>query len=64
MIELKIMINDDGQVGVQGPLDDTFKCYAMLEVARDVIHDRAVERKRSAIVPAPALDLKNFKVHQ
>lgn len=64
MIELKIMINEDGKVGVSGPLDDTFRCYAMLEVARDLIHERAMDKKASGIVPASGLDLGALKLHQ
>lgn len=63
MIELKIVIDEKGQIGVSGPLDNPFQCYAMLETARDVINDRRLERAKSAIVPALGVDLAGLKLH-
>lgn len=39
--EIKITMDERGAIAVTGPLENRFMCYAMLEVARDVIKDHA-----------------------
>jgi hypothetical protein len=38
-IELLIMLTEDGQVQVQGPVQQKLLCYGMLAMARDAIRD-------------------------
>jgi hypothetical protein len=39
MIEIKITLQDDGQVLVNGPLQDKIPCYGLLEMAKEIIKD-------------------------
>lgn len=39
MIEIKIMLTQDGQVQVSGPLHDKILCLGLLEMAKQTIHD-------------------------
>jgi putative aminopeptidase FrvX len=52
--ELRIIVTQEGKVEVTGPLDDKMTCYALLELARDVVKDHVDARARSPIVPAHA----------
>lgn len=54
--ELVIRVMADGQVQVTGPLHDKGTCYALLELARDIVKDHVDKMTRSAIVPARAVD--------
>lgn len=53
MVELKITMDDKGQIGVNGPLKDKVLCYGLLEVARDAIKAFG-ERPASGIIPVGA----------
>jgi hypothetical protein len=51
--ELKIEINERGDVSVIGPVQNKLVAYGMLELARDAIkdlHDRAASENRIAVV--------------
>jgi hypothetical protein len=37
MIEIKITLQDDGQVLVNGPLQDKVLCYGLFEVAKETV---------------------------
>ena len=37
MIKLTIMLTQDGNVSVEGPLQDKILCYGLLEMAKDTI---------------------------
>jgi hypothetical protein len=53
-IQLIITLNDDGQIGVNAPLQDKVLCYGLLEVARDAIQKYHEQQpKKSAIVTVP-----------
>lgn len=52
MIELRISLNETGQVTVTGPIDNKGLCYSMLECARDAIKEFADARAKQTIVPA------------
>lgn len=41
MVDLVIHMDANRQITVSGPIDDRMLCYALLEIARDVIADRA-----------------------
>jgi hypothetical protein len=51
-VELRITINETGQVTVAGPIDNKGLCYSMLECARDAIKEFADARAKQTIVPA------------
>lgn len=36
---LQIIQTPEGQISVQGPIHDLAKCYSMLELGRDAIHE-------------------------
>jgi hypothetical protein len=55
-VELVVRIMPNGQVQVAGPLHDKGTCYAMLELARDTIHEHHAKMTRSPIVQASVLD--------
>lgn len=43
----------DGQLSVNGPIDNAVLCYGLLQAARDVIFMRAMEAaQKNRIVPA------------
>lgn len=47
VFEIRIQVDDLGQVMVIGPLDDQVKCYGLLEMAKDVVathHAQARQR--------------------
>ena len=50
-IELRVTMDPGGSVQVTGPVDNKMACYAMLEMARDAIHDHHAA-KANKIVPA------------
>jgi len=43
-----------GQIGATGPLDNAGLCYMMLEMARDLVHDRR-SVARTGLVAAKTL---------
>lgn len=49
-------VRKEQQLKIEGPIDDRFTCYALLELARELIHERGqMNRLREAsqrIVPA------------
>lgn len=51
------LLMKDGQFTVHAPFADRALCYGMLELARDVIKDRAEALQRSAVVEASAADV-------
>jgi hypothetical protein len=54
--ELVIRVMADGQVHVSGPLHDKGTCYALLELARDIVKDHVDKMTRSQIVQARPAD--------
>lgn len=48
----------DGQLSVNGPIDNPVLCYGLLEAARDVIFTRALEaHQKNRIVPASVVPM-------
>lgn len=43
--QLVITLQDDGQVGIQGPLSDPILCYGLLELAKDALRRFSQEPK-------------------
>ena len=52
--ELKIVMDDNGQVSVSGPIQNKILAYGLLEVARDAIHEHS-EQSKSLIQPVSVL---------
>lgn len=48
---LIIMLDEDGKVKLNGPLQNKLLCYGLLEVARDIIKDHKVVIPVAAIPP-------------
>jgi hypothetical protein len=53
VVELKIIMRDDGSLNVNGPLANRLLCYGMLEAAKIEI-TKFSERSQSGLVVAPA----------
>lgn len=49
-VQLVITMTPDGNVGVNGPIDNLVLCYGLLEVARDAIQAKALTRGQQRIV--------------
>lgn len=62
-VQLIITLEESGQVGINGPINDKVLCYGLLDCAKDAIkeyNDRlAKERSGIAIVPAGAVPIRN-----
>lgn len=43
---LEILLNDNGQVQVNGPIADRVLCYGLLEVAKDSVQAYTIEQQR------------------
>jgi len=54
MIDLVIHMDASRRITVTGPIEDRMLCYALLEIARDIIAERA-RAKESRILPATTL---------
>ena len=53
--KLTITLDEQGNVGLEGPVDQKMLCYGMLETARDLIQDYHIAKEQSAIQrPSPA----------
>ena len=37
MIELRIVVSDDGQLQITGPIENKVVCLGILEIAKDVV---------------------------
>jgi hypothetical protein len=48
MVELKITVDDAGNINVNGPIANKMLCYGMLEMAKDAI--KKFSEKQSPIV--------------
>lgn len=49
--KLTITVSPNGNVRVEGPVDQLMFCYGLLEAAKDVIRTHAQKKTKSAIVP-------------
>jgi len=49
-MEMRILINDAGQVSVTGPIDNKLVCYGLLEVAKECIRDHH-EKAKTLVQP-------------
>lgn len=50
MVEIKIVLSDNGEVSVHGPLENKLLCLGLIEAAKPAI----MAYKASAVIPAPA----------
>lgn len=51
--QLVITLQDDGQVGLNGPLQDPILCYGLLELGKDALR-RFSQEPKPLVQPAPA----------
>jgi hypothetical protein len=54
-LELKIMMDDAGQVTMSGPIENKILCYGLLEVARDGIAEHHANAAKQLVQPAGPL---------
>lgn len=52
--KLEILLDDTGQIVVNGVIDNRLLAYGLLEVARDVIQERATQMQRKIHAPGPS----------
>ena len=57
-VKVEIVLQDDGQVQVSGPLDDKILCLGLLEIARMSVHK--FEKKLVSPVDGNAVKLFPF----
>ena len=53
--KLTITLSPNGNVQVQGPVDQPLLCYGHLEVAKDVIRTHVQKKAESSVVPLQIL---------
>ncbi len=51
-VELKITMDDAGNVGVNGPIENLILCYGLLEIGRQSIH-RHHEQNAGKLIQTP-----------
>ncbi len=51
-VELKITMDDTGNVGVNGPIDNLILCYGLLEIARQSVQKHHDTKASNLIQPA------------
>ena len=51
--QLVITLEDNGQLNVNGPLDNLLMCYGMLQLAHDSIKDYAVLKQQRVRLATP-----------
>ncbi len=56
-VELKISMDDTGNVGVNGPIDNLILCYGLLEIARQSIQKNHDTKASNLIQPANGMFL-------
>jgi hypothetical protein len=64
LVELKIVMQDDGKIQVTGQLQNKALCYGMLECARDVIKDVSDRAQESKIVRTDSGVLNGLALHK
>ena len=57
MSEIKITLDDDGNLSVKGPIDNLILCYGMLERAKETIgqHWRSKQKEQGIKTVSPIL---------
>ncbi len=53
--KLTITLSPNGNLAVEGPIDQVMFCYGLLEVAKDIIRTHAQKKAESAIVSVHGL---------
>ncbi len=61
MIQLTIVLEDDGQVKMSGPLQDKVLCYGMLGLAGDIVRNFKPSDAANLAVPANSGKIKVIK---
>lgn len=50
MVKIEITMDDQGRIGVNGPLQDKILCFGLLELAKAAVHEFG--RNKSGLIPA------------
>lgn len=62
MIQITITVDDQGKVGVTGPIDNVHMCYGLLEVAKDIIRKHQDQPK--AVIPPTGDDVRRLSLNR
>lgn len=54
--QIILTLEDNGQLNLQGPIENSILCYGMLEVAKDILRDFQT-KKRDSRIEVPQLEL-------
>lgn len=55
MAQLVVQLMPDGDIRVQGPIEDMVLCYGLLEMGKDAIRAAAQQRQSPLLLPPSAL---------
>jgi hypothetical protein len=55
MVELKIGLNEAGQLVMSGPVDNEMLCYYLLEKGRQIVAEHHATKAARLVQPATAL---------
>jgi hypothetical protein len=59
-VEIKILMDDAGRIGVSGPLENTLLCYGLLKAGEIALQDHY--RKQAERLVQPATIVPSFKL--
>ena len=54
-LELKIALNESGQIAITGPIDNEMACYYLLEKTRQAVAEHHATKAGHLVQPATAL---------
>jgi len=54
-LTLTVMLEEDGQIGVNGPIDNKILCYGMLELAKQAIQAYEPGKQKLLVPKGPTL---------
>lgn len=56
-VQIIITFDESGALNVNGPIDNRMLCYGMLDMARDIIAERARKAAENLVQPATGVIL-------
>lgn len=59
--QLAIMLDDAGNVTVNGPIDNRLLIFGMLEMAKDAINNHHIAQQKRIVQVAPGTQLRPVK---
>ena len=61
MVKLTITIDRNGQVRVEGPINDSILCFGLMEAAKDVIRHYISEKRTQSRITVPTFIMPQNK---